>query len=862
MKRLRTSFLLGAGLVFAVACARQYGQPLATSHMNTKPSSDGGADASKGDGILAQLFGLKDKAIGPFLARSESGGVIAYVGSALEDKTRPIVVMAVTSDGQAKGEAHVVAHAPTDTNALLLRKLGGPKPVYVAAWSALTDRGEGLTALTLGEDGVPIGAPTELARTVDDIVWVEIVPTGKGAVCVWAEETTGNDANVFALALDPQGRPRGVPSRVARGITAWQATATPTGVGLGLVRQVTTPARPDDKKKKDTTTSSLTWTALDDSGRTVGEPAVVSSGGTYADFDVARAGDAYVFAWTDASKAEPQMLVAGIDAGGKVVAQHEVVLERGGSSFVAVTGSAEGALIAWEEPKKRERPIRRAHLAKIDPATLRATRETTLELQGGAALELRTTATGYAVLGMGHPCAPSQPREACLQTPNAPLYVRLDAMLAAVQVDGLVGSEHPALGWGLDCAGDQCLALAANAESPTLVYGVDLSARPGAHRALLQPPAPDDAPRMTALATIDSGASLSDVAVARIGTTTLVATVAAAADDGKGAAGSALEVRTVDAGVAGPKTVLSTRALAMGGVAISAAKNADDGAIVVWVARENGDPQVHVTRIDKRGKKQNDVQLTTATGDASDVSATAVDGGWVVAWVDGRDGNGEVYATRIDKQLQRAGREERITTAPGDATDTALLALDGDAVLLAWSDPRESPQDGFADVYTAIISAKSAKKSGNETRILSTAAHSRSPSLARTESGATLAWIEEAPVGSASADARGAMLAPLDRAGKLAADPTKIRLPREGVVTGIVADTSTGTVHAVVARSTPDELWLDAVGPTQNSTLLALDGPPSLDVAMALIGTELFFGDEGPEASDRRTRRCVIDWRK
>lgn len=858
----RVSLTLGAGLLFAVACGRNYGQPLVASHMSTKPVNDGGLDGAKSAALLTQLFGLKEKAIGPFLARSESGGVVAYVGSALEDKSRPIVVQAVTTDGQARSEAHVVAHAPTDTNALVLRKLGGPKPTYVAAWSALTDRGEGLTALTVGEDGVPIGAPVEIARTVDDIVWVEIVPTSKGAVCVWAEETTGNDANVFALALDPQGRARGVPSRVARGITAWQAAATPTGVGLALVRTVTTPARPDDKKKKDTTTASLTWTPLDDSGRTVGEPVVVASGGTYADFDVARTGDAYVFAWTDASKPEPQMLIAGIDAGGKVVAPHEVVLDRGGSSFMALTGSAEGALVAWEEPKKRERPIRRAHLAKLDPATLRTTRETTLELQGGTALELRPTSTGYAVLGMGHPCAPTQARDACLQTANAPLYVRLDAALAAVQVDGLVGTERPTLGWGLDCAGDSCLALAAGSDTPTSVYGVDLGPRPGAHRALLQPPPPDDAPRMTALATMDSGVSLSDVAAARIGTTTLLATVTAGADDGKGTAGSSLEVRTVDAGVAGPKIVLSTRALAMGGVAISAAKNPEDGAIVVWVARENGDPQVHVTRVDKHGKKQNDVQLTTAIGDASDVSAAAVEGGWLVAWVDGRDGNGEVYATRIDRSLQRSGREERITTAPGDATDTALVALDGDAVVLAWSDPRESPQDGFADVYTAVLSAKSAKKSGNETRILSTAAHSRSPSLARNEGGATLAWIEEAPPGSASADARGAMLAPLDRAGKLVTDPTKIRLPREGVVTGIIADTSMGTVHAVVARSTPDELWLDAVGPTQNSTLLALDGPPSLDVAMAVLGTELFFGDEGPEASDRRTRRCVIDWRK
>ena len=247
----------------------------------------------------------------------------------------------------------------------------------------------------------------------------------------------------------------------------------------------------------------------------------------------------------------------------------------------------------------------------------------------------------------------------------------------------------------------------------------------------------------------------------------------------------------------------------------------------------------------------------------SDVSIVTVDGGYLVAWVDGRDGNGEVYATRVDLQLKRIGREERLTTAGGDATDTVLLPLAGDAILLAWSDPRESPKDGFADVYTAIVSAKTAKKSGPEVRVLSTAAHSRSPVLARAEGGgAILGWIEEAPTAMATNDARGAMVVSLDAAGKPANEPAKLRLSREGIVTALVLDASSGVLHAVAARSTGDELCLDAIGTKEQMPLLCLDGPPTLDVALALLGNALYFGDDGPEVSDQRLRRALIDWRK
>jgi hypothetical protein len=55
---------------------------------------------------------------------------------------------------------------------------------------------------------------------------------------------------------------------------------------------------------------------------------------------------------------------------------------------------------------------------------------------------------------------------------------------------------------------------------------------------------------------------------------------------------------------------------------------------------------------------------------------------------------------------------------------------------------------------------------------------------------------------------------------------------------------------------------LDAAGQLDSYPLLSLDGPSSLDVALALHGDELLFTDDGPDATDARVRRGVIIWKK
>ena len=267
-----------------------------------------------------------------------------------------------------------------------------------------------------------------------------------------------------------------------------------------------------------------------------------------------------------------------------------------------------------------------------------------------------------------------------------------------------------------------------------------------------------------------------DLAAAREGEGAIVAALAAVNDaTAKRDDVAIIDVHGFDAsGASTGVGTLTKRALASGGIAIATTEKEDDGAAVVWVARDGGDPQVHVSRTDKHGKLLRDVQLTSAKGDASDVAIAWAGEQWVVAWVDTRDGNGEVYAATLDRDGRNVGRGQRITNAPGDASDTALLVT-GSGVWLAWADPRESPQDGFADIYAAQLRPRDASRVGEDARVLATAAHSRSPALGARGNDVAVGWIEEAPSGAdpKSSRAYGAMFAWLAPNGHVASDPAE-----------------------------------------------------------------------------------------
>jgi hypothetical protein len=91
----------------------------------------------------------------------------------------------------------------------------------------------------------------------------------------------------------------------------------------------------------------------------------------------------------------------------------------------------------------------------------------------------------------------------------------------------------------------------------------------------------------------------------------------------------------------------------------------------------------------------------------------------------------------------------------------------------------------------------------------------------------------------------------------------------DGFPTAIALEGARDTLHAVLARAAPDLIVLEgldlqrtASGAETPFPLVTLDGPPSLDVALAMTGDALFFNDESADADSRRVRRATVRWRR
>jgi hypothetical protein len=868
--------LRGIAAAFALVTACQHGAPVKDPDRNIgnaqstmrrvrTPVVDSAHAPPLHSSVIASV---PEKSVGPFLARQHNAAMAAYLGPG-EGGTRRLVSLPMGSDGTPK-DSRVAAKTAADSTALVLRAAGGDGGAFVAAWTELTERGEALSVVGLGADGAPLAPPVELARTSDDIVWIEIVPTPQGAICVWAEETRSNDASILAVPLDPSAKPRGVPSRVAKGVSAWQIVPTTAGAGLALV-STTAPK-----------TASLAWLKLDAEARPVG-PAmpVATSLSNITDVDLVAVGDSVVFAWTDRSLADPDVWIAAVDAQGALKPPHAVTARRGGGKLVAMRGGASVGVLGWEEAGRRPRPLRRLHLARIEgDGAVDTKTEAVVEIDASTVPELAEVDDGFALLARARTCSePLGPQDfACSELPTVPVFVRFDLALHVAETEPIridEGEEVASLAWGLACEAEQCLVLAAGSESPARVRAVQLTERPNRWRAPVPVPLSREAPSVLGVDTLASGDLFTDVAVTPTEEGALVAAITSSVDESPGAGGgvrgATVTLRPLDpSGAArGPAVTLTKRALSAGGVSIASGAKLD-GAAVAWAAREGPHVQVHVSRVDRLGRRTKDVQLTTGGGDTSDVAIAWAGSGWIVSWVDTRDGNGEVYATKVDTELSRIAREERITNAPGDASDVTLLGqgLRGGDVWLAWSDPRESPHDGFADIFVAKLSAISAKPVVPESRILATVAHSRSPTLASGEGeGPDIAWIEEAPMGAEAqnSSAYGAMIGGLDAKGRLVGEVIRTRGAGDGFPTSVAIQRAKGALRVVLTRAARDDLFLDAMEITKDRkpipyTLFMLDGPPSLDVSLSVQDAGVFFNDDGVEVADGCARRLSVGW--
>lgn len=815
--------------------------------------------------VVGHLIGLVgERTLGPFLARAEDGktAIVGWV-SAATGNGRQVIAVPLSGVGEPRGAAKAVAEAGLDTTTLVVKSVRGKTPGYALAWTSLTERGEALWMVVVGDDAVPRQKPVELTRTNDDIVWIDVIPTDGGALCVWAEETRGGDANLMAVPIGEGGKVRGAPVRVANGAASWHAIEIPGGVGIATF------AAARGAKGKAREGGALTFHRLDADGHPRSAPiSVLQKPIASGDVEVARVGDRVLFAWTDRSTDEPAVTVVALDAEWRPTPPHRLVEVHGGARLLGMAGGESFAALAWEAIARRHGDTKRVYTASVTPDLALGGKPASFDVFGRAAPELVSSPGGFALVASLRDCDDGSPR--CPNAEILPTLVRFDDRGVPVQREPFTfGSDPASMAWGPHCNATTCLLLTLSGETSPRVRAAEVRPRKN-----LAPPEPvvvakAEGPQVSDVVAFAASERVFDLAAARAPDTVMLATLSSRAQDSMSRSrddqSAALTVATRLASErVGEPSVLTARALAVGGVSIAMGPKPEDGGAVAWVAKDGGDPEVHVTRIDRRGRKTGEVQLTTMKGDASDVAIVWAEGGFVVAWVDGRDGNGEVYATRLGADLSRnAG--ERITSAPGDASDLVAVVA-GDKVWLAWADPRESPRDGMADVYVAAVRPKDAKRVVDERRLLATAAHSRTPRLAVDGGAVHITWIEEAPPGleSPGESGYGAMWATLDAEGATTKRPVRLPLGGPGAASSVAVEAHDGALRAVIARNHEDGVALDAVDLSAPSLrgypLLTLDGPPSLDVALALRDGAVYFNDAGPSAAEKRARRATIAW--
>jgi hypothetical protein len=860
-------FVVACGLALAVPACGNKEQIVPPTTPAGVPANASLTAAARSTTAAHFVADVPAGSLGPFWAATQAGArLAAYVGPA-EGQTRALVTLASEERGEFARPGQIALRLPMDVTGFALRALPVASAPFAAAWTNLVDRAQVLSAVLLGVDGIPKGPAVELARSTGELVWFDVLGTDRGALALWVEQTKQGDGTVFAAAMAPDGKLRGVPVRVTRGVSSWHAVPTPSGVLLAVALTSETGAQ------------SIELHRLDEQARPSQAPVALSTGRVAGDLELVRAGRGYLCAWTEREAGEPTVRAAALDDLGKVQFTKTIASQPGGATLLALVAGPSGVAYAWEERRKRTQARRRIYIGKLGEAGARVGPAYTAEIDLRATFELHAAGEGFAYLAGRQLCSDAQLERGVCDGPSAPMITRLSRDLEALQSEVLKeGSDALAIAWALSCDAQRCFALAARGTAPAHVALVSMDLVAATPKAAEAPkgPLPEvvNGPQVDSAEALVTGESVSQLATLALGDVTLVASLTmgqGGAGQGKGAPdkGGDLVVRALDKrGQVLAKHLISPKALSVGGVALAAFDKPDDGAIMAWVARENGDPEVHITKLDKRGRRTNDIQLTTTKGDASDVALAPITGGWLVAWVDGRQQPAEVFATKISPDLQRVSREERITQAPGDKTDLAMLRGDDNTAWLAWSDSRESPADGSGDVYVTQLRGHDAKKVRPELRLLPSAAHSRSPRLGAVPGGgAAISWIEDAPFGAESAgESFGAMLSVLDKNMQTATPPTRLTLAGQGLAQATELEGVGAALRVVVARSTRGGIVLDALeqaAPFNSplAQLMSLEGNSSTDVPLSLSSGALFFAEDGQDPRERRLRRALVRWK-
>jgi hypothetical protein len=810
-----------------------------------------------------QIAKVPEGTFGPYVGQAKDGALVVWAAQDADADTRGWYATPVGADGTPRAAARRLADAPPDVGLVVVRGNKDSSELALAS-TRRTALGEWIEVALIRANGELVSPPRQIAELKTRALWLEVVPLGQRRLLLWALPK-GEEAEVHGLVLNARGEPEAEPTLLASGLRAWQAAEVAGGAVLGSVRAA----------------GAVELTFFDSAGQPKGKPVQLSSSArSTLDFDLAPFGDGLIVAWSDARDGEPRVFRSIVAADGSVrVPEAPVTPPFGAQALVRVVArpGAKTAWLLWESPAERDGSSRAFDVAGVDRDGRTTPERGRIWLESEDAVpELAALADGVGALTLSSACR----RDAnCSDEDVMPTFVRFGSTLELkasepLRLDSLNGAPAE-LGWALSCGDTQCFALAALGESPAPVFVAALERRSDAWQPAALKLGTGALPRVRENRVLAASEPLASVSVLKLGEgslagyltdfdpTTPWTKLKKAAPDGRfeplRARLDLLALGPDGAAIAPPQN-LSIRAHSLGGIALApGATNTD--ALAAWVGVDAGQPQVFLTLVGPNGARRSQRMLTRKSGDASDVAVSTIQNGWLVAWVDERDGDPEVYTTRVDAKLARIGNEQRVTKAPGSATQLALAPLD-DGGVLAWADARDAERPGEADIYLTRLAQRDAAPIGGEKSLLRTRGHSFAPVLRRVGSGLLLAWLERgAPDAPGSA---GIVFQDLDASGAPSGDPTRVGLAR-GEPTALAIDCSNDVCRVVLAARDGDDAALYAGvrrGAAQGfdmKRLLALGSRGSVGTPLALRGDELVYADADAEGQ-WRVRRALLDW--
>ncbi|HEY0463375.1 MAG TPA: hypothetical protein VGC79_04160 [Polyangiaceae bacterium] len=800
---------------------------------------------------------------GPYLGMRDNGGLAVW--ASVPDDSRFWYARPLAANGDASGDVVLLGEAPSELGLVTVRPV---HESFALLSSHKTSDGEVVELSLLSNSGKLVGGPTSLGRSSQAVLWVEVIQSERGATVLWAANSGGR-AEIWSVEVTPKAEPSGAARLLARDVGAWQAVSFGKGIALAVTHV-----------GKGNTHGPIELSLLN--GSEARAPIVINGQiSADLDLDMAALGERVVLAWSDHRGGETRVFSAAVDSSGKLVAPAAPatppLAEQAVLRVIAPAQGSTRGYLAWEEIDAQVASYRSFQVAEFQENGRVSSPRGLFEYwkMDGTMPEIAATPRGVAVLTLAPVCV--HEGQCNKASPIAPEFIEFDANFDIRSTEPLwpARADVPnSLAWNLTCPNATCFALTAQSGVPSpvaltrLEHLSDTYLAP-AKRVDLPPP-----PRIISDEALAETPPLSQITLSETNAGTLLAWLTdfdpttpwvklkkPTADgrfeplrarlDLQGFAGSA------PFAALGAIENLSLRAHSLGGIALSGGPAQKD-TLAAWAGLDGGQPQVFLTLVDKLGKKLTQRMLTHKQGDLSDVALSALGADYLVAWVDERSGDPELYATKVNHALNHLTPEQRITQAPGAATDLSLVATKSGA-LAVWADSRESERAGSADIYASALRGSDANRSGAELCLQKTRPHSFAPIARAYGSGALVAWLEAAS-DRAEGEPAHVNFAVLDEAGRLTGGVQSVTVGGTPVTVGL--DCAGQTCHAVVSvdADSRGELYAISFQDGKIATPVRIrsnHGAPS-SVAPLVRGAEVYVTEARQGLT--RLRRLQLEW--